>query len=322
MTNCRNFMKLCAAGLLSAGVASGANAGVIAMADLTITGFGLVAVTDDGPAPLTEGLAITADARTGVAGASLNGVEATGAGNSSINSNTVGASVDVANRCIGDCAAVEGSLYGGNLENDTSTHVATIGGGTYALGDMFVEGQIIGATGAQGLTRANVSIDEPTNSGGANSTILNGAAAQVSADFVAIEDLNVALAISYDYFVKTALGALESTESGIASAGINFQVSVTSASDNDFTPLFFAPGILNQGFTVTDSLEDDGDSGIGTLLSAQRSLKAGETYRLNITQASNASASLVPVPGTVLLLGLGLLGLSRVRGALGNSTAG
>ena len=297
--------KLAAGIVLGFSIAGSAHAGALGIADLTITAFGLINVVTQ--QPITSGITITSESRTGIAGSNYNGVDGTGVGPGSISVFTPGASVDVKYRCAGpDCGSISG-LYGGVLENNTTTHISSTPAGNYAMGDMFIAGSIIGATGGQSLTRADASANGPTNSGGSNATILNSAQALVQ--LIALDNVNVALALSYDVFVKAFLDPLNPGEKGIASGGTNFSVTVTSIDDPTFTLLNFTPTPLNQGFTSTNPTENQEFSQSGTATSDTRTLHAGRRYNLTITQASNATVQLIPEPTSIALLGLGLLGM-------------
>lgn len=287
-----------------------ANAGVIAMADLAILAFGIVDASTlmdvGGPTFVTDDINILSDSRTGNSTASLNGVDATGVGPSSDTVFT--GNLDIGHRCIGSCDA---ALYGGSLENDTTTKVGTFGNGDYALGDMFVSGDVIGASGAQGLTRADVAIDNASQSGNGNATLLNTAQAETTVSFQAGGDIEVALFLQYDLFLRAAIDALSPDVTGSAGAGVTFSVTVTS-SDTDFGTggvLVFLPIELNTGVSAFDAGDLDDKSVAGVAISAVEELKAGEIYNVNITQSSNANASLIPVPATLALFGLGLIGV-------------
>lgn len=304
------FSKLLVAGALAAAFFSpAAQAGVIGDADLAITSL---LVISNG-APVTTGLTIKSESRTGSAGANYNGADGTGTGASSKTAFGSGASVDVNYRCGGpDCSNL-GTIYGAaGPENNSTTHLATPAG-NFALGDMFIAGSAIGGgQGANGLTRANASASTPTNSGGANSTILNSVT--VATVLEATQTLTANFALSFNTFVSAFVGALTPGETGLAAGAVGWTLSLSSTDDTAFVPLIWSPTELNQGFTSTDPTQNQSFSSIGTVFSDMRTLLAGHTYLLTINQSSNATAlNVIPEPGSLMLVGLGLYALVMIK---------
>lgn len=297
--------KYIVAAAISAAFAVPASAGTIGMADLAITGLAIVNEATN--QPQLTGFTITNDSRTGNASSSFNGVEGTGAGSGNIVSTTPGASVDVKYRCAGDCGSL-GAIYG-TVENNSTTHVQTPSG-NYALGDMFIAGSALGATGANGLTRANVSIDNPTNIGGSNSTIANSARATTS--FTMGSTISAAFALGYDAFVKAYVDAANPEFVGSNAAGtISWAMTLQRVEVGGMNTTLYQwqPNALNVGLTSTTAGENFTYQSKGTLMSDFITLESGRTYLLTINQASNALASEVPEPGSMILVGLGLAAL-------------
>lgn len=284
----------------SAVAAIPATAGVLGAADLTINS--LVIFDSTGAPVLANRIRIDTDSRTGNASSDFNGVVGAGVGNGNITSTVTGATVDVKYRCAGpDCGSVSG-YYGGSAENNTTTHVA-VPPGNFALGDMFLAGRAIDATGANGLTRANASVANPTNTGGANATILNGVTATTI--FTAGSSVSMQFAMTYDAYVKTLIEPLLPTESGVASARISWGLTLFDITA-DAEVLAWSPTQLNRGFTISNVGSQTYANG-GALNSSFVNVVGGHQYSLTVNQASNSLASLVPEPGSLMLIGFGLV---------------
>ncbi len=291
-------------------------ASTVAIADLNIFSLGLVSVLGVPFGPADGSLVISNESRTGTADASYNGVPAIGVGAGSITTPGVGATVDVKNRCIGDCAAGTLALYGGNFENNATTHLATPGTANFALGDMYISGQALGGA-VVGLTRANAMTAGATNQGGSNATIKN--AAQITGNFIVGTTFTGAVAIAADWYLQAFVDSVLPVK-GQADAGIGWNMKITSTDDLTFTTLSFTPDDLNQSYFSTAQSENqlfqDSNTvgGIGQVyFSAPRTFLEGKKYNFSINQSSNAAVSEIPEPESLALVGLGLLGLAAAR---------
>ena len=293
------------------------HASTVAAADLNIFQLGLVGAGNTSPS-----ITITSESRTGTADANFNGAQATQNGPGSITSVDIGATVNVLNRCAGDCGAGTLALYagGGGFENNTTTNLNPPGTRNFALGDMLISGGGLG-TNITGLTRADAETAGPTNIGGANATIKN--AGSIFGSFTVNTTFTGSVALAADYFIRAYVDSVFPTR-GSADAGIGFNLAITSSDDVGFTTLRFAPTELNQSFFSTqfsqNQLFQDNNSTGGrgqTFISDARTFTGGRNYNFSINQSSNAAvserANVIPEPGSLVLMGLGLLGLVAAR---------
>lgn len=303
--------SLLAAVVLSAIGVTPAFAGVAGMADLSISQLLVVdPANPTQPSPFAGQIRITSDSRTGTAASNYNGEQGTGIGAASItDTRTDGttASVDVQYRAAGPDAGAVNAIYGGSAENNTAANFVA-NNGNYALGDMNITGNAL-AGGANGLTRADSSADNPNASGGANATILNGVT--VITDFTAGVTADLAFALTYDAFVSAFVDALlPANQNSLASGAITFNLTLRNLTTST-TLLSWSPEELNQGFQSTGFSENAVHDEAGTIVSDTINVVAGNRYSLVINQASNSTIQLqaVPEPESLLLVGLGLLAM-------------
>ena len=291
------FKKTLAGVALAAVLATSAQAGVMAIADMEVSGLGFASL---GLSTLT----ILTEIRSGNASATYNGVPQAAAGFGAGNG-----TVDVPAQCVGNCASAA-ILYSGGL-NNSSTHIGLSPLFNYALGDMLIQGSVIGGA-IRGLTRANAVAAGPTNTGSANATILN--TGSVSGTFTSGTTFTSALVLAVDAFLRawvspTTLGT------AVAGAGYGWTMRITGAG---FTPLIFSPSDLNRTATAVLAGANDffSTGGIAHYFSDPRTYTAGTVYSFSINQSSNAQISeisKIPEPASLALFGLGLLALAVSR---------
>ncbi|MES2263049.1 MAG: EDSAP-1 family PEP-CTERM protein [Pseudomonadota bacterium] len=307
------FGALAASAALAAAVP--AQAGVIGMADLAIKTFLLVSsgstLTPGGVVPITTAdVTLTSDSRTGNATSSFNGVDGTGIGSSNIGPQT--GAVDVKYRCAGAGCATVNATYGGTVENNTTTHLGAPSG-NFALGDMYISGSAIDSTGANGLTRADSSVQNATNAGSANATILNNVNALTT--FTANTTMGVKFLLDYNAFLSVFIDALTPGQTANASAAFSWSLSLKdlgtpTVPHSPTNVLSWTPDDINNGIAAATPSDNYSVTTGGPIFSDVFNLIGGHKYTLVINQASNSTASLIPEPGSLLLVGLGLFALA------------
>lgn len=279
-----------------------AQAGALAASNLDISQLGLINLTAGGP--VNPGwITITSELRTGNASATYNGVPSADTGFSG----SIGGTVDLGYRCVGSCGAATNALYGGNMENNATTHLAPLPTENFALGDMKVSGSALSGV-ASGLTRADALTMGAPDSGSSNATILNGAS--ISASFTAGQTFVGQVTLTANAYLRAWVDAANTT----ASSGMLFVLQITSSDDLGFSTLVFSPSELNKAFTSDDLGDNVGNnhSFAGQLLSDTRTFTGGKTYNLTITQASNAAVVALPEPASLALVGGALLGMAGI----------
>jgi|GEM_PF-4926497 len=310
------FTKLVAAAAIAASfiAAPVASAATVGMADLGITGLIILNANN---APVTSGITIDSESRTGTANSSFNNAQGSGIGDGNKSSvNLFGPApnngeVDVKYRCAGSACGTPGLLatYGGNIENNATTHLGQTGQ-NFAIGDMLIAGSAIQPNGANGLTRADSSVAGPDGLASANATIANSVTAITT--FTAGTTLQARFALGYNAYIAALVNAMAGAHGaslGTISWVLTLQETVGGVSTDI---LNWSPTEINKGLTSRSAGQNSTYSSAGTILSNLVTLTAGNQYKLTINQASNSLAAEirdVPEPGSMLLVALGLFAL-------------
>ncbi len=292
---------------LALGAAGSANAGVLAQGVLEITNFKLINSTTLSAMNESDFAVLVANHQTdGVA--TLNGTSSVG----SANDNVYPFAMDLSQQSVGV------NPFG---ENDY-THRPAGYGGYFARTDTILFGDSINydvaphpGTGATGVT-AKVVGEVQLNGAGSGSTQAN---IGLQADFVLKTTQTIKLEFDADDYLIAFLGPLAPIPGSAAQASSSWSITLTGEDGLNYS---FAPNgildVLNGEIADPCSLNTNRSrlitgsstySCVGGFSALSPELTAGILYHLSIRHAIESDAEKVPEPGTLVLLGAGLLGV-------------
>lgn len=313
---------------LSLGFSSSAYAIAYGDAILRLIDFQFLNVTDGGAVVAGTDIDIIGATTTANTDATLRGVSATPRSGVA----PVGTPIDLIQTCIGDCPQGTGvdeytplsTQAGGGLD------AASIPTSDVVFSESDQSGAAIsipglGIPGVLAETRATAALQN-TGIGDANSNLgLN-----TRFLILASQDFTLGYSFGYDLFLRALLTPDENVPPAFVQARANWNVTVTQVSgetgdsdgdgfeDGD-TIALSAPIQINRGRSATLPGDDFQTSIIGGSVtnSSLADLVAGRQYEITISHVTGvdvqSDVSDIPEPGSLLLLGGGLLGLGAVR---------
>lgn len=286
------------------GMSGAANAGVLASTTFSITNFLLSNSVTGTTLALSDFNTLVATNNGGDA-ASLTGA---GSAGNTFNLPITNPATDLLRACVGACGSAP-------AENNFVV-LAPPPSAQFVNGDQQLIGTAInlggGTTGANARLRSDVSLTG-TGIGSANADV------GLNSSFIFSLTSNVTIGVNFD----GTISLVSFTDAGTAFPG-NAQTSTAlsvllTRADNGATVFNFnnaasATGNCNEGLnrTLNRNAPFNGLSSYscsGHFSAVTPTLLAGTAYQLSIRQNVNADASLIPEPGVLSMLGLGLLGM-------------
>lgn len=304
-----------AAGLglaMSLGFSSSAYAIAYGDAILQLSDFMFTNVTDGGAVVAGTDIAILAATTTANTDATLRGASATPL----LASAGVGTPIDLAQTCIGDCPQGTGideytplsTQAGGGLD------AASIPTSDVAFSEADQSGAAVDlpsiSAGVLAETRATAAL-QYTGLGDANSNL------GLNTRFLVLAGQSFTLGYSFDYtlFLRALLTPDEIVPPAFVQARANWNVTVTDVASGDTIGLG-TPLAINKSRSASLAGDDFESSTSGSITNdSLADLIAGRHYEITISHVTgvDVKSQQIPEPGTLLMLGSGLIGLAAAR---------
>lgn len=195
--------------------------------------------------------------------------------------------------CVGDCGGIGQNDYSQISAGNPSLH--------FARGDSILSGTIpAGNAAASTVAETQLTSRAGSNAGGEISS---------TSFFTTIDFDGVADDVTLEFDAFGELFVSSSDVTGFAQADFNWQLTLFDVTGGTLAG-FFLPSDLNQSVAV-DGIGSDSYSVNDSFLLTVSGLQADHQYRLIIDHNSDVEAEL-PVPATLAVLGIGLLGLGAL----------
>ena len=198
---------------------------------------------------------------------------------------------DAAMSCVGACGTI--------AQNDFSQVSAGNGSLHFARGDLVLTGTILQPGGANAYTVAETQL---THQAGSNA----GGEVSSTGFFTTVDFTPPASDVNLTFDAMGELLTSSTNPDGFAQADFSWSVLLMDLTDGSLAG-YFLPSELNQQIAVNgiDSATYSVDDSFQLTVSG---LQANHQYRITFAHNSNVEAAL-PVPATLAVLGIGLLGL-------------
>ncbi|MEH6473895.1 MAG: EDSAP-1 family PEP-CTERM protein [Halopseudomonas sp.] len=287
--------------VLGAGLNTSAHAGAKAYSDLLIDNF-FITKSGGGQFDVSDFDTIDiGNTSSTFAFTTNNGLDA----NTILDSTAGGGNIDDNLSCVG------AGCFGTILEDDYTQQPEPVGG-SFARGDTQLLGALITGLPVAGTVTANSTAEgqtSVTDSGEGNSSV--GTGTQVNFNLA-----NDGETITFNFDATPFLEVLLHQDDVNAIASLNFSISIVDNSTG--LGIFnFSPGEINQSRSQLDTGSTVYNAALTTFTFTETTvaLDADTDYTLSIDHRTRATfdAVKVPEPGSLALLGAGLLGIGAMR---------